>query len=110
MALLNFGFKDVPAVEVNPQVETFMKDFSIEVMPRTAEKVEDFRDFLPGATRVYVAHIEGTPIEDMVATAKRLAAEGYDECRISRRGSSRTKRRCAIGLPCIKVRLTLSRP
>lgn len=78
MALLNFGFKDVPAVEVNPQVEAFMKDFSIEVMPRTAEKVEDFRDFLPGATRVYVAHIEGTPIEDMVATAKRLAAEGYD--------------------------------
>lgn len=78
MALLNFGLKDVPAVEVNPQVETFMKDFSIEVMPRTAEKVEDFRDFLPGATRVYVAHIEGTPIEDMVATAKRLAAEGYD--------------------------------
>ena len=78
MALLNFGFKDVPAVEVNPQVETFLKDFSIEVMPRTAEKVEDFRDFLPSSTRVYVAHIEGTPIEDMVATAKRLAAEGYD--------------------------------
>ena len=78
MALLNFGSKDMPAVEVNPQVETFLKDFSIEVMPRTAEKVEDFRDFLPGATRVYVAHIEGTPIEDMVATAKRLAAEGYD--------------------------------
>ena len=78
MAMLNFRLKDVPAVEVNPQVETFLKDFSIEVMPRTAEKVEDFRDFLPGATRVYVAHIEGTPIEDMVATAKRLAAEGYD--------------------------------
>ena len=78
MALLNFGSKDMPAVEVNPQVETFLKDFSIEVMPRTAEKVEDFRDILPGATRVYVAHIEGTPIEDMVATAKRLAAEGYD--------------------------------
>ena len=78
MALLNFGSKDMPAVEVNPQVETFLKDFSIEVMPRTAEKVEDFRDILPGATRVYVAHIEGTPIEDTVATAKRLAAEGYD--------------------------------
>ena len=78
MALLNFGFKDMPAVEVNPQVETFLKDFSIEVMPRTAEKVENFRDILPGATRVYVAHIEGTPIEDTVATAKRLAAEGYD--------------------------------
>ena len=78
MALLNFGSKDVPAVEVNPQVETFLKDFSIEVMPRTAAKVEDFCDLLPGATRVYVAHIEGMPIEDMVVTAKRLASEGYD--------------------------------
>ncbi|MDB9943923.1 methylenetetrahydrofolate reductase, partial [Octadecabacter sp.] len=28
-------------------------------------------------TRVYIAHIEGTPIEDMVTTAKRLANEGY---------------------------------
>jgi methylenetetrahydrofolate reductase (NADPH) len=40
-------------------------------MPRTAEKVEDFRALLPQGTRVYIAHIDGTPIEDMVATAKR---------------------------------------
>jgi len=33
---------------------------------------------LPKGTRVYIAHIEGTPIEDMVATAKRIANEGYD--------------------------------
>ena len=26
---------------------------------------------------MYIAHIEGTPIEDMVATAKRINAEGY---------------------------------
>ena len=46
-------------------------------MPRTAEKVEDFRELLAPGTRVYIAHIEGTPIEDMVATAKRVAADGY---------------------------------
>jgi len=46
-------------------------------MPRTAEKVEDFRALLPKGTRVYIAHIEGTPIEDMVATAKRIAGEGF---------------------------------
>jgi methylenetetrahydrofolate reductase (NADPH) len=46
-------------------------------MPRTAEKVENFRDLLPVGTRVYIAHIEGTPIADMVATAKRLNADGY---------------------------------
>ncbi|MEX0318290.1 MAG: methylenetetrahydrofolate reductase [Ruegeria sp.] len=78
MALLNFKKRD--AVEpgpVNPTVEAFLKNYSIEVMPRTAEKVDDFRALLPQGTRVYIAHIEGTPIEDMVKTAKRVAAEGY---------------------------------
>jgi len=78
MALLNFKRRDKTASPpVNGQVEAFLKDYSIEVMPRTAEKVEDFRALLPEGTRVYIAHIEGTPIEDMVATAKRLNAEGY---------------------------------
>ncbi len=80
MSLLNFRRKDATpgaASPVNPQLEAFLEGYSIEVMPRTAEKVEDFRDLLPAGTRVYVAHIEGTPIEDMVATAARLAREGY---------------------------------
>jgi methylenetetrahydrofolate reductase (NADPH) len=77
MALLNFRRKvDAPS-GVNPQLEAFLDGYSIEVMPRTAEKVEDFTALLPKGTRVYVAHIEGTPIEDMVATAKRLASDGY---------------------------------
>ena len=67
MALLNFGSKDTTSVEINPQIETFLKDFSIEVMPRTAAKIENLRDLLPRGTRVYVAHIEGTPIQEMVA-------------------------------------------
>lgn len=54
-----------------------LEGFSIEVMPRTAEKVEDFTAILPEGTRVYIAHIDGTPIEDMLATAKRLAADGF---------------------------------
>ncbi|WP_299417042.1 methylenetetrahydrofolate reductase [uncultured Sulfitobacter sp.] len=77
MALLNFRKKETAPDEVNPQVEAFLQDFSIEVMPRTAEKVEDFRALLPEGTRVYIAHIEGTPIEEMVATAKRLNADGF---------------------------------
>lgn len=64
-------------VETDAKVEAFLKGYSIEVMPRTAEKIEDFQSLLPPATRVYIAHIEGTPIEDMVATAKRLAADGF---------------------------------
>ena len=78
MALLNFR-REAPTAPrgTNVEMEAFLNGFSIEVMPRTAEKVEDFRALLPEGTRVYIAHIEGTPIEDMVATARRLAGEGY---------------------------------
>jgi methylenetetrahydrofolate reductase (NADPH) len=72
-----FKFKRDVVAEAPLEVEAFVKGFSIEVMPRTAEKVESFRDILPAGTRVYIAHIEGTPIEEMVATAKRLHAEGF---------------------------------
>ncbi|AXI46713.1 5,10-methylenetetrahydrofolate reductase [Sulfitobacter sp. SK012] len=77
MALLNFRKKETVPDLVNPEIETLLKDFSIEVMARTAEKVENFRDILPKGTRVYIAHIEGTPIDEMVATAARLNADGF---------------------------------
>jgi len=77
MALLNFKKRDTSATPSSPQVEAFLQGYSIEVMPRTAEKVEDFRDLLAEGTRVYIAHIEGTPIEDMVKTARRLADDGF---------------------------------
>ena len=79
MALLNFRRKETPVHPAgsNDDVEAFLKGYSIEVMPRTAEKVEDFRALLPKGTRVYIAHIDGTPIEEMVATAKRLNAGGF---------------------------------
>ena len=78
MALLKFKRDEGPvAGALSPEVEAFLQGYSIEVMPRTAQKVEDFRDSLPAGTRVYIAHIEGTAIEDMVATAKRLNADGF---------------------------------
>ncbi|MEM9522847.1 MAG: methylenetetrahydrofolate reductase [Pseudomonadota bacterium] len=78
MALLQFerGSKTTDAA-FQPGVETFLQDYSIEVTPRTARKVGSFRELLPEGTRVYIAHIAGVAIEDMVATAKRLASEGY---------------------------------
>ena len=78
MAVLNFRKSVTVEASVSPEIETFLHGYSIEVMPRTAEKIDSFRDLLPMGTRVYIAHLEGTPIEDMVATAKRISAEGYD--------------------------------
>ncbi len=58
-------------------LQDIVQGYSIEVMPRTAAKIEDFRALLPEGTRVYIAHIEGTPIDEMVATARRLTDEGF---------------------------------
>jgi methylenetetrahydrofolate reductase (NADPH) len=77
MAFFGLKTKNSQTSQISENIERFMRNYSIEVMPRTAEKIENFRDILPKNTRVYIAHIEGTPIEDMVATAKRLAEEGF---------------------------------
>lgn len=77
MGLLTFRKRAEPA-SVKGGIEGFLAGYSIEVMPRTAAKVEDFRALLPEGTRVYIAHIDGTPIDDMVGTARRLAADGFE--------------------------------
>ncbi|MHA3978526.1 methylenetetrahydrofolate reductase [Halovulum sp. GXIMD14794] len=78
--ILPFGRKAARAAQpasASGELADFVQGYSIEVMPRTAAKVEDFRAILPEGTRVYVAHIAGTPIEDMIATAARLVDEGF---------------------------------
>lgn len=58
-------------------VDDVITGFSIEVTPRTAAKVERFSEILPAGTRVYIAHIHGTSIDEMVVTAARLRSEGF---------------------------------
>lgn len=77
-SILNFVRRAAaPETHASADVAAFVEDFSIEVMPRTAAKVEDFRAILPVGTRVYLAHIDGTPFGEMLATARRLADEGF---------------------------------
>lgn len=76
MALLNFDIHS--ASQPAPgQAGDMLGGWSIEVMPRTAAKVEDFKALLPAGTRVYIAHIAGTDIADMVTTARRLHEDGF---------------------------------
>ena len=78
MALLNLfkGKQEEKAAEP-AGFRDLISGYSIEIMPRTAAKIEDFKTLLPKGTRVYIAHIDGTPIEDMVETAKRLTNDGF---------------------------------
>lgn len=70
-------FRNDETAENSASLASVLTDCSIEVMPRTAAKIGDFRQILPQGTRVYVAHIRDTPIDDMVATARRLTDEGF---------------------------------
>ncbi|TCP63351.1 methylenetetrahydrofolate reductase (NADPH) [Rhodovulum bhavnagarense] len=76
MGLLHFKRRETRAPRGGP-LAAFVEGYSVEVMPRTAEKIDDFRALLPAGTRVYIAHLDGTSITDMVATARRLRDEGF---------------------------------
>jgi len=77
MSLLNlFGSQHINK-DVSNHLKLFLNNFSIEVMPRTAAKIESFNDILPKNTRIYIAHIEGVPIQEMISTAKRIQSEGF---------------------------------
>ncbi len=78
MALFNLFKSRNESIEAKPvDLRALLAGYSIEVMPRTASKIDDFKAILPEGTRIYIAHIEGTPIADMVATASRLAKDGF---------------------------------
>tara|TARA_B100001250_G_scaffold204550_1_gene175508 strand:- start:985 stop:1839 length:855 start_codon:yes stop_codon:yes gene_type:complete len=61
----------------NTNFKDFISDYSIEVVPNSAAKIESFADLLPQNTRVYIAHLEKEDIRTMVSTAKRLSDEGF---------------------------------
>ncbi len=78
MSILSAFSSKEESKKISNHLKDFLVDFSIEVMPRTASKIESFNEILPQNTIVYIAHIEGVPIEEMVETAKRLSNEGFD--------------------------------
>ena len=61
----------------NTHFKDFISGYSIEVIPKSAEKIESFTDILPKNTRVYIAQTGKEEIASMVATAKRLNDEGF---------------------------------
>ena len=78
MSILSAFSSKEEVKKISNHLKDFLVDFSIEVMPRTASKIESFNEILPQNTRVYIAHIESVPIEEMVETAKRISNEGFD--------------------------------
>jgi len=78
MALFDFRAKPETAAPVAPGLAGLLDGYSIEVTPPTAARIADFRDHLPAGARVYIAHVDGTGIDDMVATARILRDQGFE--------------------------------
>ena len=76
MALLKFK-KTANKPKSSNDFSGLLQNFSLEIMPRTAEKIANFSEILPTNTLIYIAHIDGTSIDEMVKTAARLRDEGF---------------------------------
>ncbi len=76
MALKFYRKKTERNIESRMKIKRLLDNFSIEVMPRTAAKIDNFASILPKGSKVYIAHLEGTEIQSMIETAKRLTMEG----------------------------------
>ncbi|MGF1552210.1 MAG: methylenetetrahydrofolate reductase [Paracoccaceae bacterium] len=61
-----------------PALASLLDGYSIEMVPATVAKTTDLAAHLPARTRVYLAHIAGTPIEDMTVAAASLARQGFE--------------------------------
>ena len=61
----------------NKSLKSFLNEFSIEVTPRAVAKIENLSDLIPSGTLIYIAHIEGTPIDEMVKIARKINDQGY---------------------------------
>ncbi|MDX1562778.1 MAG: hypothetical protein R3305_07610, partial [Gammaproteobacteria bacterium] len=58
-------------------VQNFLSDYSIETTTHDEAKFDEIAAELKPGTRVYVAHVPGTPIDDVVALAIRFKQSGY---------------------------------
>lgn len=81
------------------QIRGFMRDYSIEATTHDEAKFDEIAAELKPGTRVYVAHVPGTPIEGVVGLALRFREAGFRPVPhiIARKLSSRAQLEQALG-------------
>lgn len=63
--------------ELLSAVQDFLADYSIETTTHDESKFDEIAAELSPGTRVYVAHVPGTPIDDVVSLALRFRDAGF---------------------------------
>lgn len=57
--------------------QRYKRSATLEVTPKTAERIATFHGLLPPNRRIYIAHLPGVSITDMVSTAHRIRDDGF---------------------------------
>jgi methylenetetrahydrofolate reductase (NADPH) len=60
------------------RIRLLAQDFSIEVLPKTASKINNFSEYLPLGTRVFIPFLPAGRFADCVPLAARLRREGME--------------------------------
>ena len=63
--------------ELKQQIVNFLNDYSIEVTSHDAGKLDAIAAELKAGTSVYVAHVPGTPLDEVVDLAGKIQARGF---------------------------------
>ena len=63
-------------MRIEQEIGRLLGDFSIEVTPKGVAGIDDFRDYLPVDTRVYITYLPNDGPDDTVAAAHKVASCG----------------------------------
>jgi len=79
MNQINVTAETSTTIEVDNKkiISEFIKNYSIESTIHDIHRVDEYPQFIPENTSVYIAHAPGTDIKDIVKMAKRLKDYGY---------------------------------
>lgn len=64
--------------ELGNKIRRLVEGFSIEVLPKTANKIKNFSDLLPAGTKVFIPYLPGAAFQDCIPLAVRLRREGME--------------------------------
>jgi len=67
-----------PDTELGNKIRQLTRDFSIEVLPKTASKIKHFADHLPSESKVFIPFLPGAAFQDCLPLAIRLRREGME--------------------------------
>jgi len=70
--------EQLPSDELRSAISEFIRGYSIEATTYDKDKLQAYPDFIPEGTCIYVAHVPGSEITDVVDMAGRLRELGYE--------------------------------